>query len=270
MLWPIAKALLGHYKRHPLQIFLVWLGLSLGISVLVGVLAINQHAKLSYTSGERLFSNPLPYRIQSKNSANTIPQAFYIQLRRSGFNQCIPFDIHRARTENNVDVQILGMDSLATAEIFLGGSVLNNPMLKMMQEPYPVLVNQVFMKFMGWKEGQMITLYDGEQLGPLVVDSQGLVNGSNLVVDMALSRKLRRGTGFSVIGCTDMPEEKLVAIKKMLPEGMTLRKNSRAELVSLTKAFHLNLTALGMLSFLIGLFIFYQPCPSPLFSASQW
>ncbi|GAM58651.1 attF component of attEFGH ABC transport system [Vibrio ishigakensis] len=83
MLWPIAKALLGHYKRHPLQIFLVWLGLSLGISVLVGVLAINQHAKLSYTSGERLFSNPLPYRIQSKNSANTIPQAFYIQLRRS-------------------------------------------------------------------------------------------------------------------------------------------------------------------------------------------
>lgn len=65
----------------------------------------------------------------------------------------------------------------------------------------------------------MITLYDGEQLGPLVVDSQGLVNGSNLVVDMALSRKLRRGTGFSVIGCTDMPEEKLVAIKKMLPEG---------------------------------------------------
>ncbi|GAM58652.1 attF component of attEFGH ABC transport system [Vibrio ishigakensis] len=186
------------------------------------------------------------------------------------FNQCIPFDIHRARTENNVDVQILGMDSLATAEIFLGGNVLNNPMLKMMQEPYPVLVNQVFMKFMGWKEGQMITLYDGEQLGPLVVDSQGLVNGSNLVVDMALSRKLRRGTGFSVIGCTDMPEEKLVAIKKMLPEGMTLRKNSRAELVSLTKAFHLNLTALGMLSFLIGLFIFYQPCPSPLFSASQW
>lgn len=258
MLWPIAKALLGHYKRHPLQIFLVWLGLSLGISVLVGVLAINQHAKLSYTSGERLFSNPLPYRIQSKNTANTIPQAFYIQLRREGFNQCVPFDIHRARTQNNIDVQILGMDTLATAEIFLKGNVLKNPVLKMMQEPYPVLVNQVFMKFMGWKEGQMITLYDGEQLGPLVVDTQGLVNGSNLVVDMALSRKLRRGTGFSIIGCTDLSDEKMEAIRKMLPEGMTLRKNSRAELVSLTKAFHLNLTALGMLSFLIGLFIFYQ------------
>ncbi|WP_261815353.1 ABC transporter permease [Vibrio gallicus] len=258
MIWPIAKALLGHYKRHPLQIFLVWLGLSLGISVLVGVLAINQHAELSYTNGERLFSNPLPYRIQSKNTANTIPQAFYIQLRREGFDQCIPFDIHRARTKNNIDIQVLGMDSLATAEIFLTGNVLENPILNMMQEPYPVLVNQVFMKFMGWKEGQSITLQSGETIGPLIVDTEGLVNGSNLVVDMALSRQLRRGTGFSVIGCTDMSKQKLTEIRQMLPKGMTLRKNTRGELVSLTKAFHLNLTALGMLSFLIGLFIFYQ------------
>ncbi|MDW2138351.1 ABC transporter permease, partial [Vibrio sp. 2128(2023)] len=40
--------------------------------------------------------------------------------------------------------------------------------------------------------------------------------------------------------------------------GMTLVRNTRTELESLTKAFHMNLTAMGMLSFLVGLFIFYQ------------
>ena len=58
MLWPVVKALLGHYRRYPLQIILVWLGLTLGVSLLVGVTSINQHAKQSYATGEKLFSNP--------------------------------------------------------------------------------------------------------------------------------------------------------------------------------------------------------------------
>lgn len=39
---------------------------------------------------------------------------------------------------------------------------------------------------------------------------------------------------------------------------MKFSQNTRAELDSLTLAFHTNLTALGMLSFFVGLFIFYQ------------
>ncbi|CAM2835504.1 ABC transporter permease [Vibrio rarus] len=258
MLWPIAKALVGHYKKHPLQMLLVWLGLSLGISVFVGVLAINQHAKLSYTHGERLFSNPLPYRIQSKSNSNTIPQGFYVQMRREGFSQCIPFDLYRTRTDTGEDIQLLGIDSLATAEVFFRSNILENPILKMMQPPHPVIVNHTFMTYMGWHEGQRLKLADGQVLGPLVVDNQKLVQGSNLIIDMAVSRKLRQGTGFSMIGCGTMSQQKLDDIRAMLPEGMTLRKNTRAELISLTEAFHLNLTAMAMLSFLIGLFIFYQ------------
>lgn len=52
MLWPVVKALLGHYRRYPLQICLVWLGLTLGVSLLVGVTAINHHARQSYEHGE--------------------------------------------------------------------------------------------------------------------------------------------------------------------------------------------------------------------------
>ncbi len=76
MLWPVVKALLGHYRRYPLQICLVWLGLTLGVSLLVGVTAINHHARQSYEHGEKLFSNPLPYRIRSKHIANKFRKAY--------------------------------------------------------------------------------------------------------------------------------------------------------------------------------------------------
>ncbi|MCG9775486.1 ABC transporter permease, partial [Vibrio diabolicus] len=74
----------------------------------------------------------------------------------------------------------------------------------------------------------------------------------------SLLRMLKRSSGLSAISCGEMPEEKLIALKNMLPNGMTLVRNTRTELESLTNAFHMNLTAMGMLSFLVGLFIFYQ------------
>lgn len=110
MLWPVVKALLGHYRRYPLQICLVWLGLTLGVSLLVGVTAINHHARQSYEHGEKLFSNPLPYRIRSKHIANKIPQGLYIQLRRDGFQQCVPFDDYRFSTTSGLDLILQGID----------------------------------------------------------------------------------------------------------------------------------------------------------------
>ncbi|HBB9987400.1 TPA: ABC transporter permease, partial [Vibrio parahaemolyticus] len=113
MLWPVVKALLGHYRRYPLQIILVWLGLTLGVSLLVGVTSINQHAKQSYETGEKLFSNPLPYRIRTKHSANKIPQGFYIQLRRAGFNQCAPFDVLHLDAKTDMNLMLVGIDPVA-------------------------------------------------------------------------------------------------------------------------------------------------------------
>lgn len=117
MLWPVVKALLGHYRRYPLQILLVWLGLTLGVSLLVGVTAINHHAQESYQNGEKLFNNPLPYRIRPKHSANKIPQGFYIQLRRAGFQQCTPFDMHHIKTADGMGLMLIGMDPVAMLQL---------------------------------------------------------------------------------------------------------------------------------------------------------
>ncbi|MDW6017244.1 FtsX-like permease family protein [Vibrio plantisponsor] len=258
MLWPVVKALLGHYRRYPLQIILVWFGLTLGISLLVGVTAINQHARQSYESGEKLFANPLPYRIRTKQVANKIPQGFYIQLRRDGFHQCVPFDSYRFTTKLGTDVTLLGIDPLAVVPVMGKKTLSELSALKLMQPPYPVMVGQELAAHQGWEDGDMIPLNDGAQLGPLLIDRHGMVSGTRLVADMSLVRQLKKSSGFSVIACGSMPEEKLEKLAASLPNGMILVRSTRSELESLTKAFHMNLTAMGMLSFLVGLFIFYQ------------
>ncbi|MCU8160380.1 FtsX-like permease family protein [Vibrio vulnificus] len=258
MLWPVVKALLGHYRRYPLQILLVWLGLTLGVSLLVGVTAINHHAQESYQNGEKLFNNPLPYRIRPKHSANKIPQGFYIQLRRAGFQQCTPFDMHHIKTADGMGLTLIGMDPVAMLQLEKETSLNRATSLALMNPPYPILISQDLAEHMAWQDGDFIALEDGSQLGPLRVDREQRLNGSRMVADISLLRMLKRSSGLSVIACAEMPPEKLEHLKRYLPNGLTLVRNSQDELESLTKAFHLNLTAMGMLSFLVGLFIFYQ------------
>ncbi|MGO1189787.1 ABC transporter permease [Vibrio casei] len=258
MFWPVVKALLGHYRRHPFQILLVWLGLTLGISLFVGVLAINYHAKQSYAQGEKLFSNPLPYRIQPKLTSNKIPQGFYVQLRRNGFNQCVPFDTYRVVAKDGTQLNIVGFDPIAMMSLRSEKNADSADMLELMRPPYPVMISEQLSSYLNVADGDYIPLGAGELLGPIKVDVSERITGSRLIADMSLLRTLNRSSGFDMVACAEMPADKLDKLRAFLPNGISLHRNTRVELGSLTKAFHMNLTAMGMLSFLIGLFIFYQ------------
>lgn len=258
MLWPVIKALLGHYRRHPLQLVLVWFGLTLGISIFVGVAAINQHAKQGYLQGEKLFANPLPYKITSKYSANKIPQGFYIQLRREGFNQCVPFDYLKVSANNGRDLVIVGVDPVSMLGLTKISQRNEHSILQIASPRKPVIISRELAAYMSLVSGDMIQLQDGSTLGPLHIDDNELLSGTRLIADISKVRELSRSGGFTQIACEDMPESKLAALKGILPLGMELSRSSRAELESMTQAFHLNLSAMGMLAFVVGLFIFYQ------------
>lgn len=258
MLWPVVKALIGHYRRYPFQVLLVWLGLTLGVSLLVGVLAINHHAYKSYQNGEKLFSNPLPYRIRPKQTINKIPQGFYIELRRAGFNQCAPFDSLPIQTPSGKSLTLIGLDPSALVQLVKGTPVEELDYFKLMQPPYPVLVSEDLAGHFKWKNGDTIKLSDGQRIGPIKVDSKGLLHGTRLVADMSVLRGLERSATISLIACSDMPSSKLANLKANLPSGVELVRSSAVEFETLTRAFHVNLNAMGMLAFLVGLFIFYQ------------
>ncbi|WP_413284366.1 ABC transporter permease [Vibrio sp. MA40-2] len=258
MLWPVVKALLGHYRRHPLQLLLVWFGLTLGVSVFVGVAAINQHAKESYQHSEILFTNPLPYRITPKYSADKIPQGFYIQLRREGFNQCVPFDNVKLETQSGQDLSLVGIDPFSLLGLASLQTTNDVSILQLTEPNRPLLMSSELAEYLGKKSGDFIRLSNGNKIGPLILDHNEFISGTRLLADISKVRETTKEGGFSLLACENMPQEKLDTLRRILPNGMTLSKSSRVELESLTQAFHLNLSAMGMLAFVVGVFIFYQ------------
>lgn len=258
MLWPVVKALLGHYRRYPLQILLVWLGLTLGGSFLVGVTSVNQYARTAYEHGERLFDNPLPYRIRPNHMTSKIPQGFYIQLRQKGFQQCVPFENTKVRLANGHELMIVGIDPVAMLQFHSAGTLNDRNTFQLMQAPYPLMVSRDLANHMGWKNGELLTLHNGQPLGSVLIAHNEVINGVRVIADIALLRQLDHSAGFSMIACGRMTEDKLSRLKQALPNGMVLTRHSYTELESLTDAFHSNLSAMGMLSFVVGLFIFYQ------------
>ncbi|MGF1727689.1 ABC transporter permease [Photobacterium nomapromontoriensis] len=259
---PVARALWGHYKRHPLQIVLVWFGLTLGIALLVGVMGVNQQARESYRDGEQLFSNPFPYRIRHYQPSLKVPQGFYIQLRRAGFEQCVPLDQLTLVTDDHRDIELVGVDPIAlysTLKPRVGHSSANQEqMLSLMQPPFPILIGEQLANYMGLENGQLLRLEDGSEIGPLQVVAQEKIRGSRMLADMSLLRQLQPGSGLTAILCSDMDKGTLRRLEAQLPMALKLEKQEAAGLESLTNAFHLNLFAMGMLAFVVGLFIFYQ------------
>ena len=258
MLWPVVKALLGHYRRYPLQVVLVWLGLTLGVSLLSGVTAINQYARQSYQTGEKLFASPLPYRIRPQHLSARIPQGFYVHLRRAGFEQCVPLDSYTLMTNKGVELNLVGIDPAAMVPLNSGLNLDSLPTLQLMYPPHPVMVSEDLAHLQHWRDGDSIPLEDGSQLGPILIDKHDLLKGIRIVADMTVVHQYRNSNGFSMIACGDMSTATLDRLQHQLPQGMVLVRTAKTELSSLTHAFHLNLTAMGMLSFLVGLFIFYQ------------
>lgn len=265
MFGPVANALWGHYRRHPFQILLVWLGLTLGVALLVGVLSINQHAQQSYREGAKLFSNPYPFSIHHTQRTQRVPQAFYIDLRRAGLTQCVPVDRLQVVTPSLDDLNLMGVDTIAMLPLLAerggdkGRANKGISPVNAITPPYPVYVGEAMANHKGWKDGQMIDLLDYPAIGPLrVLDNDALSMGTYLVADMALLRTLSSHAGIADILCGSLTQAERQQIRNVLPPALTLTKTQATQLGPLTRAFHLNLLAMGLLAFVVGLFIFYQ------------
>lgn len=258
MSWPVVKALLGHYHRHPIQVILVALGLTLGVSLLVGVTTINNHVKQSYENSDQLFSSPIPYLIRTSDPTGVLPRSLYSDLRDEAFEHCAPFDVVSLRTRSGVDLTIVGVDPGFMAHFDQKLHIKGAEHLPMAARPFPILVSAELLEGKQWMAGNMVPLEDGRLIGPILVDQDNILSNSQIVADIETLRQFQRDTELTMIGCGEMSVDKIAVLKARLPDGVMLTRNSRAELEAITQAFHVNLKALGMLAFLVGLFIFYQ------------
>ncbi len=232
----ILSALFSHWRRNPLHLFTLLAGLALGTALWSGVQAINAEARASYDAAAATLGEGTYAQIVAQDGA-AIPQQTYIALRRAGWtvSPVIEGDLGRVR--------IVGIDPL-TAPRGIG----------------PVSVEEgadlgTFLTGTGQIFARADTLAILPDTGASTIIAPD-VAPNTAIMDIGLAQRLLGRTGQidRLIVTPDQPiTRRPLAI--IAPDLIETAPQDASDVARLTDSFHLNLTAFGLLSFVVGLFI---------------
>src|SRR3954471_5075526 len=82
-LWTLA-VLLSHWRRHPMQLATLLIGLISATALWSGVQALNQQARISYDRAAATFGGARTAMLVGRD-APTFPQKMFVDLRRAGW-----------------------------------------------------------------------------------------------------------------------------------------------------------------------------------------
>jgi putative ABC transport system permease protein len=251
----VLHTLLSHWRRHPLQAACLLVGLWLATGLWTGVQALNSQARDSYDRAADLFSGGAQTVLLAPGGQPFV-QAHFVTLRRAGWpvSPMLRGTVMLAGTHEGRRLQLTGIEPLTLP---VGGGVESeiadqDSLRAFMLAPGVTWIAQDTLAEFGLESGATPTLVGGAQLPPLQV-VQGLPPGM-LLVDISHAQQL--------LDQPDMLTQLLVepafaAHLPAVPANVPLvwEERGEADLVRLTDSFHLNLTALGLLAFVVGLFI---------------
>ena len=227
------RALLSHWLRNPVQLFAYLAGISLATALWSGVQAINSEARASYDAAATTLGDGQNDFLLSKHG-DRIPQETYVLLRRSGWLVSPVIDGRLA------DVRLIGIDFVTSANGFITANSAVEPTIFGLNT---LLANAETAK----KIGPLLDITVDASIAPNVV-----------IGDIGLVQKLlKRDDLTRLVLLPDQPraQPRLVTITPNLRLQSAQKVTSIEEL---TNSFHLNLTAFGLLSFAVGLFIVHS------------
>ena len=250
-LWTLA-VLLSHWRRHPMQLATLLIGLISATALWSGVQALNQQARTSYDRAAATFGGTRTAMLVARSGAS-FPQKLFVDLRRAGW-PVSPVLEGRIQIEGR-SFRLLGIEPVTLpAEVGNAPAVGKADLQSFMTPPGAMLVAPETLSDLKLAEGARPEANGGALLPPLRVQPN-LVPGV-LVVDIGIAQSLLKmpdQLSRLLIGKTAGRHAPLESIA-----GDTLRlvePDAETDLERLTDSFHLNLTAFGFLSFFVGLFI---------------
>ncbi|MBR1276437.1 ABC transporter permease [Bradyrhizobium sp. AUGA SZCCT0283] len=250
-LWTLA-VLLSHWRRHPMQLATLLIGLISATALWSGVQALNQQARTSYDRAAATFGGTRTAMLAARSGAS-FPQKLFVDLRRAGW-PVSPALEGRIQIEGR-SFRLLGIEPVTLpAEVGNAPAIGKADLQSFMTPPGAMLVAPETLSDLKLAEGARPQANGGTWLPPLRVQPN-LVPGV-LVVDIGIAQNLLKmpdQLSRLLIGKAAGRRAPLESIA-----GDTFRliePDPETDLERLTDSFHLNLTAFGFLSFFVGLFI---------------
>lgn len=259
LIWTLFT-LLSHWRRRPLQLAGLILGLWLATALWSGVHHLNHQAKLSYDQAAQLFSQADTLSLVAPGN-DLLEQQIWTDLRRQGW-PLIPLLEGRLRLDSlDRRFQIIGIDPLSQQNLEgrLGQLTQTLSLNDFITSPGRTLVAASTLAEWDWQEGDRLLTESGQLLPPLV--SREDLAANTLIMDLSWAQQALAAP--NQLSRLLVPHDWLDPFadqRPQLPDHLHQQLRwqeveEEADLARLTDSFHLNLTALGLLAFAVGLFI---------------
>ena len=244
-LWTLAT-LLSHWRRHPANLATLLAGLAIATALWSGVQALNDHARKSYASAAAAVSGADARALVSARGG-LFAQDLYVKLRLSGW-KVSPVLEGMVRVGDK-SLRVIGVEPLTLprgarlASLREGEGVadfLKSPGLGFAAPETLAQLSEGAKTERGLSLPPLRAL-DAAPAGALIVD----IGVAQTLLDRPerLSRLMLEAKGAQPLA-------------SIVGDALRLVEPSEdSDLERLTGSFHLNLTAFGLLSFLVGLFI---------------
>ena len=228
------SALLSHWWRNPLQLFTLLAGLALATALWSGVQAVNAEARASYDAAAATLGEGQFDQLQS-STGQPISQDTYIALRRAGW-------LVSPVIEGRINGQrIVGLDPL-TAPGGLGPIQIDGDVADFVTGRI-----QVF--------GTATALDALEDIDAELVISPDVAPGTVMTDIGAAQTLLDRPNELDRLILSPVQPLGQAPLADVGPDLARQSAQGGADIGRLTDSFHLNLTAFGLLSFAVGIFI---------------
>lgn len=247
------RALLSHWRHHPVQFFSVLTGLWLATGLLTGVEALNQQARDSYAKASQLIGGEPPASLVSA-TGNPLPQSLFVELRRAGWPVSPVVEGHITLKDHPQQrLRVMGIEpvSLPKGSAIAGQQLDVAGQVNFFLTPGRTWIAPQTLQELGYQPGQQVQSESGQSLPPLQVQAD--MAPGLLLTDIGFAQPL---LGMNEQLTRLLLPSAFAVNTPPLPEGLQLNKGGEENsLARLTESFHLNLDALGFLSFVVGLFI---------------
>lgn len=237
MTGPGFAALISHWRRNPWQLVTLVVGLALATALWSGVQAINAEARASYATASAVLEGGDLERL-TKADGSAISVAEYVSLRRAGWRVS---PLMEGRLPGGLRVVGLEPLTLPAAARPRGANEGEGPFGGLLGEPDLLLVHP---EDMARVEGLDATLREDRTRRP-----------GTALADIGTAAQLL-GDDARITTLLVHPDQPLT--RGPLPEMLVQSEPVvQTDVARLTRSFHLNLTAFGLLSFAVGIFIVY-------------
>ena len=225
-------ALLSHWRKQPLQLIALLFGLAAATALWTGVQAINSEARASYDTAASALGQGSETRLARRDGAE-ISTSTFIALRRAGW-------LVSPVVEGTLgEVTLLGIDPFTLPPTAASPNLAAGDLLA---------------RFLS-EDGLILAHPDTDLPADLSVESAANIPPGQATTDVTTAWRILGKEGFSYLVLSPTQPRGLQPLAQLAPELQTVTIEAAGDIARLTRSFHLNLTAFGLLSFAVGLFI---------------